>query len=242
MEIDWNSIKFRASSWGNLLAESKTKGESIGKTCQAELIKIYNQEVYGRKVDITTAAMEKGKQVEPDSIAMLSVLEAKLYYKNEERMEDEWFCGHPDLFSEDGQEVGDIKSSWSLDSFMPKLIEEPDKAYIAQLNVYYALTNATGGFLAYCLVSAPSNILEQEKRALLFKMNVVSEFSPEYLKAAAELEHLLTFDDIHIQERVIKIPIPRDEELIDRMKKKVPIMREWLKNFHGKHMSLYTKQ
>src|SRR6185369_5631239 len=160
---------------GNLLAESKTKGEPIGKTCQAELLKIYSEEVYGRKKDITTAAMEKGKQVEPDSIAMLSVLEGKLYYKNEDRMEDSDFSGHPDLFSEDGTEVGDIKSSWSLDSFMPKLIEEPDKAYVAQLNVYYALTGASGGFLAYCLVSAPMNILEQEKRSLLFKMNVVSE-------------------------------------------------------------------
>ena len=26
-------IEFRASSWGNLLSESRTKGEVIGKTC-----------------------------------------------------------------------------------------------------------------------------------------------------------------------------------------------------------------
>lgn len=30
--IDWQSVKFRASSWGSLLAESKTKGELVGKT------------------------------------------------------------------------------------------------------------------------------------------------------------------------------------------------------------------
>ena len=28
--INWNNIKFRASSWGNLLAESKEKGNPIG--------------------------------------------------------------------------------------------------------------------------------------------------------------------------------------------------------------------
>ena len=76
--INWDGIKFRASSWGNLLTESKTKGEPIGKTCQAELIKIYCQEVYGRKKDITTKQMDKGKQVEPESISLLSVVDGKM--------------------------------------------------------------------------------------------------------------------------------------------------------------------
>jgi hypothetical protein len=47
--MNFSNIKFRASSWGNLLTESRDKKEPIGKTCQMELIKIYNQEKYGRK-------------------------------------------------------------------------------------------------------------------------------------------------------------------------------------------------
>jgi hypothetical protein len=198
--------------------------------------------VYGRKKDITTKQMDKGKQVEPESIQLLSMVDGKLYYKNEERLENEWFTGHPDLFTEAGDEVGDIKSSWELDSFMPKVIEDPDKSYVAQLNCYYSLTGAKGGFLAYCLVSAPINIIESEKKSLLWKMNVISEYSPEYLKAAAELEHLMVFEDIDPRERVIKINVPRDEELIQKMKDKVPVLREWLNNFHEKHMNLYPKQ
>ena len=157
-------------------------------------------------------------------------------------MENEWFTGHPDLFSEDGDEVSDIKSSWELDTFMPKLIEEPDKAYVAQLNCYYSLTGAQGGFLAYCLVSAPPNIVESEKKSLLWKMNVATEYSPEYIKASQELENLMVIEDIDPRERVIKIPIPRNDELIQKMKDKVPIMREWLHNFHKKHISLYPKE
>ncbi len=243
--IKWDEIKFRASSWGNLLAESKVKGEAIGKTCAAELIKIYCQEVYGRKKDITTKQMDKGKQVEPESISLLSVVEGEMYYKNEDQLENEWFSGHPDIFIgesiQKAELVGDIKSSWSLDTFMPNLIEEADKAYVAQLNCYYDLTGASGGFLAYCLVSAPANILESEKRSLLFKMNVISEFSPEYIKAAEELEKLMVFEDIDPRERVIKIPVPRNDELIEKMKQKVPVMRDWLKNFHEKHTNLYPK-
>jgi hypothetical protein len=125
---------------------------------------------------------------------------------------------------------------------MPKLIETPDKGYEAQLNVYYSLTGAQGGSIAYCLVSAPTNIVESEKKALLFRMNVISEYSPEYIAAAVELERLMIFEDIDYRERVIKQPVPRNDELIEKMKAKVPIFRNWLQDFHEKHMGLYPKQ
>ncbi len=243
--VDWDKIKFRASSWGNLLAESRDKKEPVGKTAAAELIKIYNQEKYGRKKDITTKHMDKGKQVEQDSIDLYSLVEGKIFYKNEERLENEWFTGHPDIFTGDNilnaEEVDDIKSSYELDTFTPKLLDGLDKGYEAQLNVYYDLSGAKSGNLVYCLVSAPPNIIESEKRSLLFKMNVATEYSPEYLQAAAELEHLMIFDDIDYRERVIKIPVPRNDELIQKMKDKVPFFRQWLADFEKKHMDLYKK-
>lgn len=245
--INWNNIKFRASSWGNLLTDPVTKADKeagkLSVTCQKELIKIYNREVYGRRKDITTKQMDKGILAEPESIKLLSLVEGEFFFKNESQLENEWFCGHPDLILEkEGQILCyDIKTSWELDSFMPKLIEEPDKSYIAQLNCYYSLLGAQGGAIAYCLVSAPQQILEQEKRSLLFKMNVVSEFSPEYLIAAEELEKLMVFEDIDQRERVIVQRVPKDDELIEKMKAKVPALRQWLKDFHEKHMNLYPK-
>lgn len=244
--INWDTIKFRASSWGNLLTEPRSKSEgALSVTCQKELIKIYNREVYGRIKDITTKQMDKGILAEPESIQLLSLVEGEFFFKNEERLENEWFTGHPDLIlnkSDGTLEVWDIKSSWELDSFMPNLLEEPDKGYVAQLNCYYSLTGAQGGSIAYCLVSSPTQILEAEKRKLLYSMNVATEFSPEYLEAAAELEKLMVFEDIPPTERVIVQKVPRDEELIEKMKAKVPIMRQWLKDFHQKHMNLYPKQ
>jgi hypothetical protein len=243
--IDFSQTKFRASSWGNLLAESKTKGEVIGKTCAGELIKIYNRVMYNRKKDIVTKQMEKGKAVEDDSIKLYSMVEGKIYYKNEDPLENEYFTGHPDIFLGDNiqnaEEVDDIKSSWELDTFMPKLIDGIDKAYEAQLNVYYDLTGAKGGNLVYCLVSAPQNLVEAEKKKLLYNMDVISEISPEYLRVCEELERGMIFDDIDYRERVIKIPIPRNEELIQKMKDKVPVLRNWLNDFHEKHMNLYPK-
>jgi hypothetical protein len=241
--VDWNSIKFRASSWGNLLAESRDKTTPVGKTCAAELIKIYNQVKYGRKKDITTKQMDKGKLCEEDGITMVSRVEKKLYLKNQDQLENEWFTGHPDIFSGESiataKEVSDIKCSWEMDTFTPKLLEPLDKGYEAQLNVYYDLTGAESGSLFYCLVSAPMQILEQEKKSLLWRMNVATELNPEYIEAVEELERLMVFEDIDIRERIIKLPVPRNEELIKKMKGKVPVFREWLCDFEKKHMALY---
>lgn len=246
-EINWDTIKFRASSWGNLLTDPRTKGEgTLSITCQKELLKIYSQEVYGRKKDITTKQMDKGIQVEGDSITLFSKVSGNFYFKNEEKLQNEWFTGHPDIFSGESiiacEELYDIKSSWELDSFLPKLLEAPDKSYVAQLNAYYSLTGAKSGGIVYCLVSAPINILESEKKSLLWKMNVISEYAPEYIQACEELERLMVFEDIPEKERLIVIPVDRDEELIQKMKDKVPVLRQWLQDFHTKHMNLYPKQ
>src|ERR1700759_2268511 len=72
-EVDWNKVKFRASSWGNLMAEPRSKKEGeLGLTCQKELIKIYNLVKYGRKKQIVTRQMIKGIKAEPESIKLFS--------------------------------------------------------------------------------------------------------------------------------------------------------------------------
>jgi hypothetical protein len=246
-DIDWSTVKFRASSWGNLLAEPQSKADKdagkLGVTCQKELVKIYNLLKYGRKKDLVTKHMEKGRLAEEDAITLYSRVEKRMYYKNQQSLENEWFCGHPDIADTvdifKAMEVDDIKNSWELDTFTPRLIEEPDKSYVAQLNVYYSLTGAQGGAIVYCLVDCPLSILMEEKKRLLYNMDVVSEISPEYLEAAAELERNLTFPDIDYRERVIKKPVLRDDDLIEKMKAKVPIFRNWLAEFEQKHLSLY---
>lgn len=246
----FKKTKFRASSWGNLLSEPVSKADKeagkLSLTCQKELIKIYNREMYGRRKEIVTSCMTKGILCEDDSINLYSRVEGNFYFKNDQQLENEWFTGHPDIYLGNNilnaDEVDDIKSSYELDTFMPKLIETPDKGYEAQLNVYFDLCNCSKGNIVYTLVDAPPSVLMAEKRKLLYSMDVISEESIEYQKAALELERNLTFQDIDYRERIIKIPIQRNDDLITKMKDKVPVLRQWLKDFHEKHMNLYPKQ
>jgi hypothetical protein len=245
--IDWNKVKFRASSWGNLMTEprekaAKDRGE-LSKTCQKELIKIYNLVKYGRKKDIVTKQMTKGTLCEPESITLFSRVEKKLFIKNEERLENEWAMGHPDISNNENirqaTEIHDIKSSWELDTFMPKLVEEMDDGYNCQLQIYFELAGpqAKEGSIAYCLVDAPDIVIQNEMRSLLFNMNVISDEDRSYKIAAAELLNNMVFKDIYYQERVIKQMVYRDDVLIHKMKEKVPKLRAWLTWFEKLHLN-----
>lgn len=244
--INWNDIKFRASSWGNLMAEPQSKADKeagkLGATCCKELVKIYNSEVYGRKKDITTSKMRKGTEAEPESILLFSRVEQRLFLKNEVRLENEWFTGHPDILNEDKTECWDIKTRWELDSFMPKLIETIDKGEELQLQCYFSLTGAQGGGIVNTLVDCPPHILLDEKRKLMYQLGVIDDSLPDFEAAWEEQERLLLFGDIDYREKVIKQPIQRNDELIEKMKAKVPILRQWLQDFHQKHLSQYPKQ
>lgn len=72
-------------------------------------------------------------------------------------------------------------------------------------------------------------------------VNAATEFSPEYIEAAAELEYNMVFDDIPIEEKVIKFVVYREQETIDKMKLKVEKAREFLANLEVKHMNIYNQ-
>jgi hypothetical protein len=243
---DWSKVKFRASSWGNLMTEPREKAAKergdLSKTCQKELIKIYNLVKYGRKKDIVTKAMTKGMVCEQQSIELFSFIEDKPFVKNQDRLENEWFVGHPDIFAGESirkaTEVHDIKTPWDLDTFMPILVEDIEDGYDFQLQAYFDLTGAKEGSVAYCLVDTPDEMIQDELMYLKTRMNLIDEsVSPEYQAAAAEIIKNMTFKDIGYAERVIKKPVVRDDATIQSMKDKVPRLRGWLAWFENLHMN-----
>ena len=219
---------------------AKDAGE-LSETGKAYLIKLYIEHKYGRVKDIYSKYLDKGKSAEEDSIALLSEFDGKDYQKNEEKIFNEHICGTPDLFLgesiHNADEIIDIKTSWGLESFFDNLSKPVNPYYVAQLQCYMALSGAHTAWIAYCLVSTPFGLVEAEKKSLLWKMNVISEDSPEYRKAAAELENNMVFDDIPVADRILKFKVTRDEEMIENIYKKVSKARDFLADFEYKHQT-----
>ena len=248
MSINWDNVKFRASSWGDLMSEPKSaedkKVGKLGLTCQKALLKIYRKVKYDwDEDDITTQAMEKGTIVQPESIFMYSRVMGEIFTENTEHLENEWFSGTPDVFLGDeilgATQVDDMKNAHTLSTYTEKMVESLTPAQKCQLNVYYDLTGALGGNIVHTLMSLPPEMFAKEKDRLLWRManngEIATEYAPEYLEAVEKLKKKFIYDHIPEHERVFIMPVQRDEDLIDKMKAKVPFFRQWLQDFDKKH-------
>lgn len=235
--IDFSNTLIRCSSLGDILCEPQSKeaklaGE-LSKSAKTALIRTYVSEAYGREKDITTKQMAKGTIAEEQGITLLSRYLKRFLVKNEDRFSNDYVTGHPDVI--DDTIIYDTKLSWDLWSFLPNVIEPIDKGYFYQLQGYMWLTGKQRGAIAYVLTDCPENIIAQEKYFLLKRMNVISEESLEYIEAAAGLEINLIYPDIPLNERVLIVPVERDEEIIEKIKVKVIKCREFLQEFSEKH-------
>lgn len=246
---NWNGIKIRCSALGSLLTQPQSKvakdaGE-LSETTKSYLVSVYIEHKYGRKKDIQSKYLEKGKLAEEDSIDLLSKYEKEFLQKNEDWLQNDYISGTPDIFRGEtihtATEIIDIKTSWNLETFLSNVAKPLNPHYIAQLNGYMALSGANTAWICYCLTSAPNSLVEDEKRKLLYRMNVVSDESPEYKLAALELENDMIFEDISINERILKFRVDRDDEMIENIYQKVRKAREFLADFELKHMNFNTK-
>jgi hypothetical protein len=242
---DFTKTLIRASAVGNLFVEPVTKvakdaGE-LSKTAQTYLINEYIRSKYGRERDIVTPAMLKGIEAEEEAIKMLSQHQKMRLVKNEERLSNAWITGHPDVYEgetiQNCKFLWDVKTSWSIWSFLAQIPDKLDNIYYYQLQAYMWLCNCSHAAIAYVLADAPKGIIETEKKKLLYSMNVATEENPDYLEAAAGLEINMIYPDIDLSERILIFPVERDEEVIEKMKQKVTKAREFLMDFEQKHLS-----
>ncbi len=164
-------LKFRASSLAEIMTDGKSGGLSVGaKTHIQQLAKEF---VYGYDKRITSKYMDKGIQVEDQSIELLNSVLFTDYKKNTERKENDWITGECDIFT--GQMIYDIKSSWSLDTFPVLASQGEDKTYEWQLRAYMWLWNVDKAAIAYCLVNTPEELIGYENPAI----HMVDHINPE---------------------------------------------------------------
>lgn len=230
-DIDVNKILFRCSSLGFIMTEPKEKAArergELSETTKTHLIDKFVSVKYCRETDIVSKYTTKGLMVEEDSLTLYSRFKKRMFTKNEETLSDDFICGTPDVIKEN---VIDIKSSWDIFTFFRTAHKDINKQYYWQMQGYMCLTGAESAILAYCLTDTPEQLINDEKRKLLWKMGVISEEDANYQEAAAKLEATLTYSDIPLNERIIEIHINRNEDDIHRIYKRVMQCREYMFN------------
>ena len=196
------SFKFRASSLGKIMTDPKGKGEVLSVGAKTYIKQIAKEFVYEYKQIVSSKYMDKGIQVEDDSIALYNEVFFTNYAKNTERKTNDWITGECDI-SAPGKII-DIKSSWSLDTFPAMAEDGRDSGYEWQLRAYLWLWDVEEAEIAYCLVNTPEELIGYESHDLHF----VDHIAPEL--------------------RVTRVQYTRDKALEEKIKSRVEAANQYL--------------
>lgn len=165
----------------SLSAGAKTYIEALAK-----------QLVYGYEEQVSSKYMEKGIQVEDQSIELYNSVFFTNHKKNTERKTNAWITGECDIAAP--SRIKDIKSSWSLATFPATIAAGRDKGYEWQGRAYMWLWDEPEFEIAYCMVNTPDELIGYEST----DMHYVDHINPEL--------------------RVTRVPYARDTALEDKIK------------------------
>lgn len=228
-----DKILFRCSSLGHIMNEPKKKSETISQTAKKHLVDVYVSRKYGRETNIHNRYTAKGLAVEEDSLTLYSRYSRKFHVKNEETIFNGYICGTPDIIADD--KVIDIKSSWDIFTYFRTKIDDINDMYYWQLMGYMWLTGRKSAELAYCLVNTPDQLVNDQKRRLMWSMGLIDE-TPDFQEACEKIDQLSKYDDIPLVERCNIIKLEYDQSAVDRIIEKVTNCRQWMNE------TLLTKQ
>ena len=250
-----NNTLFRASQLGKLMTDARTK-TGLSETTKSALLEVYVQQKYNRYKEISNKYIEKGIAVENDAIDMWRRHRGEIVFKNEEMFVNDFIKGTPDLLIKDDEtglvvNVPDIKSSWDIHTFMDAMKNDISKDYYWQGQAYCWLTGAPRATFCYVLVSAPIEMINDEKYRLSRRLNLIDpQGDPTFIKKAKSIERNMIYDmprfmrqypdanletpqdewafDIPIAERIHEKVVEFDAEAIAKLQERVPMWREYL--------------
>ena len=215
-------MKVRCSSIGKLMAASRSKKEQLSKTAKSYIQDVVLEHKYGIKKEFSSRYTDKGNECEEDSITLANeVLNVGFIYKNEEHFENDYITGTPDVNT--NEVLLDVKTSFDGTTFPFFEDEIPNKDYYYQLQGYMWLTGKEESLLVYCLTNTPEQIVEDEIRRVHWKEHKLEE--SEEIRHYVEAKH--NFDHIPLEKRVKVFKIQKDEAVIEAIKEKIELAREY---------------
>lgn len=223
--------------------------KKLSETCKIYLREWIISQKYGRKKDFGNKYTDKGNKTEQDGFQLIQDVKfkGKFLPKNKEYLENEYFCGTPDVLI--GNFVIDNKSSWDIFTFPIGETEIPNKDYFYQLQIYMELSGKNDALLGYTLNDTPCEIIEDEifrykrqenliditdqqvyevAKNFIFTTNGLKENS--FLYSGADTSD---FIEIPMTKRLVEFQFEKDIDVIYELEKRVLVCREWInENWH----------
>lgn len=219
--LDFQNYLFRCSSLGKLMTSPRNKKDLLSATTKKYLQEIHKEVVFGKTTDIQSKYLDKGKQVEDESIEMYGRIKSIRFQKNEKFYENKFVCGTPDIV---GENLVDIKSSWDFTTFPMHEEILPNKHYYWQMQGYMGLTKSKKATIAYCLVDTPPLLIQDEVRRLSWNLGMIEV--PDELES--EVYERLQYADIPEELRVKEFHIEYNDEDVKRLYERIEICRDYL--------------
>tara|TARA_R100001460_G_scaffold40487_1_gene75698 strand:- start:6944 stop:7633 length:690 start_codon:yes stop_codon:yes gene_type:complete len=222
-------LKIRCSALGKIMTNSRSKSETLSKTCKSYLQELAIEEVYGIKKEFSSRYTDKGNEVESDAIDLAAeVLDLGFLDKNDNNLNNDYITGTPDVNTNDI--LLDIKSSYDGTTF-PWFDEEiPNKSYYYQLMGYMELTSKPQSYLVYCLMNTPFQIVEDEIRRAHWQHHLIEE--NDELRAEVEAKH--NFDHIPKKLRIKSFTVKYDKAVIESIYERIAECRIYYKELINK--------
>lgn len=209
------------------LIEKRDAIPTLSSTTKSYLEQLHKEEVFGKRDEIRSKYLDKGIQVEEQSITLYSEVTDMLFVKNKERKSNAFITGEPD--NTQGN-IRDIKSSWSLSTFPMHDDQLTNFDYYWQLQGYMELFDLDESELIYCLVDTPEELIQDEMRRVSWKMG--------YLELPKELEdeirYNMTFSDIPKELRCKVFKVERDRLAMRQLEEQIIRCRTYLNNLSVK--------
>ena len=226
------------------------EGKKLSETAKKSICQLYDSVQRGVKYEISSKYLDKGLQVEDQSIEEVKKIKfgydpkwslkqfreykAIEYKKNTITFKNDWLIGTPDIIYTDSigtREyivVDDVKNSYTRATWLysvSQIIENRTviDAYYWQLQAYMMLTGAEDSNLIYCLMNTPFEIVESEKRKSFYKLGNESEFE--------NIEKMHNFDNLPLNQRFFITNVQRNNSDIEKIKDKVEQANEWVEKY-----------
>lgn len=224
-------FKIRASS-ASKIAGVKGLGLTGQSYCEAWL----KEKMYNRRSEIKSKYLDKGNLSEEDGFTLMALeLNLGMVFKNNGYFENDFICGTPDLIV--GGIVYDNKCSWSLDTFPMFNNEIPNKDYWWQLQCYMDLTGCKEAVLAYTLIDAPFELVQQAVKyefnankiyKIIMNMVYTRKYFDQLVETFCASSELKTFVEIPKEKRIKTFNILYDNDSILMLQKRVLESRNFI--------------